>query len=390
MNLESEPRSHLAPHFDSVAVQFNASKLGMWLFLGTEILLFGGLFCVYTIFRGTHPEAFEYGHHYLDTNWGVINTLVLILSSFTVALAVRAAQCGFKKELILFLSLTLLLGVDFLGVKTIEYTHKFHENLLWGEAFYANATLPALSAEEVPLETLSIAPGDPAHGKEIFLGTCASCHGQAGQGMPGLGRDIRNSEFIQQKDEQTLVDFLIEGRLPGDPLNTTGKLMPARGGNLALTDQDLGDVAAYIKKMQDQSAAGGRGRSRRSRSEETETARPEQPFVMEKSFIQDAPEGPQGLGTPMAGHAKEFFADPRRDPDHPKHLQNFFSIYFLMTGLHGLHVILGLIVIAWLLIRAIRGDFGRRYFTPVDLGGLYWHLVDVIWIFLFPLLYLIH
>ncbi|MCA9410795.1 MAG: cytochrome c oxidase subunit 3 [Candidatus Omnitrophica bacterium] len=166
--------------------------------------------------------------------------------------------------------------------------------------------------------------------------------------------------------------------------------MPARGGNPALTDQDLSDVSAYIKEMQAQSAAGVRGRRGRSTGTEMETAKTKQAFVMEKSFIRDAPEGPRGLGDPLVAHAQKFFADPRKDPDHPKHLQNFFSIYFLMTGLHGLHVIIGLIVIAWLLFRAIRGDFGRRYFTPVDLGGLYWHLVDVIWIFLFPLLYLIH
>ena len=71
------------------------------------------------------------------------------------------------------------------------------------------------------------------------------------------------------------------------------------------------------------------------------------------------------------------------------HVNAFFSCYFLMTGLHGLHVLIGMGVITWLLVRAIKGEFSAEYFTPVDLVGLYWHLVDIIWIFLFPLLYLI-
>jgi cytochrome c oxidase subunit 3 len=76
--------------------------------------------------------------------------------------------------------------------------------------------------------------------------------------------------------------------------------------------------------------------------------------------------------------------------DVPRNVHLFFGIYFIMTGLHALHVIAGMIVLIWLLVRAGHGEFGTQYFTPVDLGGLYWHLVDVIWIFLFPLLYLIH
>ncbi len=82
--------------------------------------------------------------------------------------------------------------------------------------------------------------------------------------------------------------------------------------------------------------------------------------------------------------------DPHRDPEVPRNIHIFFGIYFLMTGLHGLHVLAGMVVIAWLLYRTVRGDFSASYYTPVDLGGLYWHLVDLVWIYLFPLLYLIH
>lgn len=115
----------------------------------------------------------------------------------------------------------------------------------------------------------------------------------------------------------------------------------------------------------------------------------EPPFEIHKSFLQPAAEGPVGLAvTPAAGHRADV-PDPRHDPNRPANAQTFFSIYFLLTGLHGIHVLIGMMVISWLLFRALRDEFGPSYFTPVDLGGLYWHLVDVIWIFLFPLLYLI-
>ncbi len=81
--------------------------------------------------------------------------------------------------------------------------------------------------------------------------------------------------------------------------------------------------------------------------------------------------------------------DPRYDADRPANAHVFFGMYFLMTGLHGLHVIAGMVVITWLLVRSLKGHFSPGYFTPVDLGALYWHIVDLIWIFLFPLLYLI-
>ena len=94
--------------------------------------------------------------------------------------------------------------------------------------------------------------------------------------------------------------------------------------------------------------------------------------------------GPEGLAAPGDEAPAHVPAEA------PKNAQIFFSIYFMMTGLHGIHVLGGIAVIAWLLVRAQRGDFAGGYFTPVDLVGLYWHLVDLIWIYLFPLLYLIH
>jgi cytochrome c oxidase subunit 3 len=113
--------SHLAHHFDNPTQQYESGKLGMWLFLGTEILMFGGLFCAYAIFRANFPEIFHYGHRFLDVKMGAINTVVLICSSLTMAWAVRAAQLGQRMALVALLGLTLACAGGFMGIKYVEY-----------------------------------------------------------------------------------------------------------------------------------------------------------------------------------------------------------------------------------------------------------------------------
>ena len=206
---------HLQHHFVSSGQQRSAAKLGMWIFLATEILFFGGLFMAYGAIRYFYPGTFLAAHGYLSVPFGGLNTVVLISSSFTMALAVRAAQLGQRRQLMLLLGLTLTLALVFLGVKGVEYAHKFELGLMPGKFYRAQAL-----------------------------------------GIAGL------------------------------------------------------------------------------------------PHV-------------------------------------------FFGIYFTMTGLHAVHVIAGMGVIAWILLRARRGDFSAAYYTPVENVGLYWHLVDLVWIFLFPLLYLV-
>src|SRR3954462_13205538 len=111
---------HLAHHFDTPDQQYTSGKLGMWMFLGTEVLMFGGLFCAYSVYRHNHPEVFIYAHTYLDKTWGTINTIVLITSSLTMAWGVRMAQLGARRSLIFCLALTLLGGLGFMVIKTIE------------------------------------------------------------------------------------------------------------------------------------------------------------------------------------------------------------------------------------------------------------------------------
>jgi cytochrome c oxidase subunit 3 len=207
--------AELREQFETPAQQKEISTLGMWIFLVTEIMFFGGLFLAYAIYRREFAGAFATASDTLDVVVGAVNTAVLLCSSFTMVLAVRAAQIGSRRALIWFLILTIVLGGVFLGVKAYEWNLKFEEHHVPGPSFH------------------------------------------------------------------------LEG---------TGEQGPA---------------------------------------------------------------------------------------------QLFFSLYFTMTGLHALHMVVGEGLMLFLLWQAYAGKYTPKYYTPVDIGGLYWHFVDIVWIFLFPLLYLI-
>lgn len=236
----------LAHHFDTPQQQFESGKLGMWLFLVTEILFFGGLFCAYAVYRANHPEIFVDGHHFLDVTLGAVNTAVLIFSSLTMAWAVRCAQKSQRPAMIACLVVTLACAFTFLGIKYVEYSKKMRHGL-------------------IP-HRLEFERGEP--------------------------------RLVFNPDEHYLREEL--SQMPGPA--STGVQLDLR-----------------IRKV-----------------------------------------------------------------------RTFFSIYFSMTGLHALHVIAGIGVIGWILVRGVKGHFSSAYFGPVDYVGLYWHVVDMIWIYLFPLLYLIH
>lgn len=279
---------HLAHHFETKRQQFEAAKIGMWLFLATEILFFGGLFCAYAVYRSNHPEIFLFGHQFLDKNMGAINTVVLLFSSFTMAWGVRAAQLGQTRKLVMLLAITILCAFGFLGIKYVEYKAKWEHGLLWARAYAPHLDHPAAHA-----------PAD-AEGRDTGVVAHAA-----------------------------------------DTAEVTVSLHPAPALLSAST-------------------------------------------VVERTALPAPSRAPRGLAAVVAegvNHAPL---------DEPRNAQVFFSIYFAMTGLHGIHVVVGIGLLLWLLVRARRGEFGPGYYTPVDLVGLYWHLVDLIWIYLFPLLYLIH
>lgn len=326
---------YLGHHWQDPKQQFEAGKLGMWLFLATEVLLFGGLFVGYSVWRSNHPELFKYGSQFLDTKWGAINTCVLILSSLTMAWAVTAAQQGKQGLLKLMLSLTLLGAMGFLAIKYVEYKHKFDEGYFPGLKFYSQ-------------------PGPHSH-------TWVS-PGSAGHGSPEVGGGAGVAPHA---------DAAAVGAVVGEGLDDHASgLTPAPGA-----DSTTPSTAPAA----------------------TAQADPTIPPV-DAPQIAPAAVGPSGLkqGADLIETPFEFserhhtaHVHPLQDPERPPNAHMFFNIYFMMTGLHGVHVVIGMIVITWLLVGAIRGRFGADYFTPVDLGGLYWHIVDLIWIFLFPLFYLI-
>ena len=145
---------HLAHHFDSIQQQYASAKLGMWIFLGTEILMFGGLFCAYGVYRHSHPEVFEFAHEALSRVLGGINTVVLITSSLTMALAVRASQLGQTKLLTRLLAATVFGGVVFLGIKTVEYKTKWEHHLFPGVPTIKLPILAARIREALPDVTI--------------------------------------------------------------------------------------------------------------------------------------------------------------------------------------------------------------------------------------------
>ncbi len=330
---------HLAHHFDTPAQQFESGKLGMWVFLATEILMFGGLFCYYAYSRGNFPNVAEYAHHFLNPTWGAINTVVLLVSSFTMAWGVRAAQLGQRSLLVGLLIATLVGAGMFMVIKAIEYNEKFSHGLYPGAANLYALVLDQPEGRDIWAEIRHL---EEEYG---FYGPVA--HGPAADGA-AHGH---------------------EGAATGD----------------STSEQPEGPVAG----RQDPQTG------------ETIAPRTEGRFAnpVEHSTILPASMGPAGLapgvltqglgGGPYAGHTELPVTFAQLSPVERQRVPAFFSIYYLMTGLHGIHVIIGIGLITWILVRSIRGHFGPQYYTPVDVVGLYWHLVDLIWIFLFPLLYLI-
>jgi cytochrome c oxidase subunit 3 len=344
--VEARP-AYLGHHYENVEQQFQSGKLGMWLFLATEILLFAGLFCAYAVYRHNHPEIFLYAHHFLDVKLGGINTIVLIFSSLTMAMGVRCAQKGQRGLLILNLMITFACACGFLGIKYVEYKHKFEHGLLWGTLYQSQDDHGTGHGEEETHPADDSATGTDATGTDAT-------------GTDATGTDTAHAEAApSQTDHASEEGATDTGTSSPDAVSDHG---PAPSSTRVTTAQQA------IELARSRSAASGEGGTRDGP-------------VAEPSVMPRAVEGPGGLASELVAASAETA---------PYNPQIFFGIYFVMTGLHGIHVIIGMIVIGWLIVRSFAGHFGPDYFTPVDLGGLYWHIVDLIWIYLFPLLYLIH
>ncbi|MGE3182296.1 MAG: cytochrome c oxidase subunit 3 family protein [Phycisphaerae bacterium] len=344
-----EHHGHVAHHFETAEQQFDSSKLGMWLFLATEVLLFGGLFCAYAVWRANHPDIFVAGQHHLNWRLGALNTVILLLSSFTMAWAVTCAQRGNQAGLKLGLALTFLGGVGFMVIKTIEYKEKYDHGLLWGKKY-------------APKHHDSADEGGEAHSR-IF-------------GNPVIAASLQDGAAHAAEPQ---VDHNENASHSNPQPNDHDATSPVQSDAHAVTTPAHGTETAAQFAGVDYHGVKGPGPIETGFYLPLGVKEPDiERLAMEPTKIFAASAAPTGLAPIVTA-----------DPPDPKAVRTYFSIYFCMTGLHGIHVLLGMGVIGWLLWRANRGDFSAGYFTPVDLGGLYWHLVDLIWIYLFPLLYLI-
>jgi len=307
----------LAHHFETPQQQYDSGKLGMWLFLIQEILFFSGLFVAYAVYRANHPEIFVYAHQFLDKNLGAFNTVVLLFSSLTMAWAVRDAQLVNNRGLIINLAITIGCAIMFLGVKAVEYSHKWEIGLYWASKF---------------------APTTEHHGGGMMLFWLC---------LPFILTTVAlgAATFVskQKKYEQgyRFYGILFLASLAFFVGVGCGFVVPAVMGSGdshgAAHASHEGESAHHVVTAHADSA--------------------DAPVVIDES---------------------------------PRNAGIFFSIYYVMTGLHAVHIIAGVIALAWLLWRALKRQFQAEYFGPVDSVGLYWHLVDLVWIYLFPLLYLIH
>ncbi len=452
---EHEQYPFLAHHFDTPKHQFESGKFGIWIFLVTEVLFFAGLFCAYSVYRGMHPEIFYWAHFYLDTNLGAVNTIVLIVSSFTAAWAVRNAQLGQQKLLVGNIVVTILCAFTFMSVKYVEYSHKFHDGLLWGgrstaegqpprfrfdphhpvwelEEFEHKHPAAAAAARRLYAQAHPETEGHGEHSGTSHDAPATAASASAAESSappPATSADVEGaapsasaaapgaSAAMAQDLAPTEATPARNGENPSaGPLPTTdlaaapSAATPPEATPEAVAAKDIADttkaVAAREAPTAGEATSNQEGQAEGSADGDRDTVEvtPEEATAALSALAEmaaadakkAAPENPlrelsedEVLPLLRAGVVGPRAVTPEV-PSHPKNAHIFFGIYFFMTGLHGLHVTGGIVVWIWLLRRALRGEFGPQYFGPIDYAALYWHLVDLVWIYLFPLLYLIH
>jgi cytochrome c oxidase subunit III len=283
----------LKHQFEDMKQQEESVSIGMWMFLVQEIMFFGGLFTVYLVFRSRFPMAFAAGSNHLDAFFGGLNTLVLIVSSLTMALTVYYAQKGNRNMQVIMIVLTMIFGTVFLGVKAVEYTDKYNHGL-------------------VP--------------------------------FAGLNRKVKESENpTEHKEEKSAL---------ANPLET----------KVSAAETSAPEEHHYVNP------------------------RGEFQWNYGEALVEQAEKGGFLTEYEKSGYYSNGKIDAGKFRER---VRSFYWIYFAMTGLHALHMIIGLGLMAWLLWKAWLGTYSAEFFAPVEMSGLYWHFVDIVWIFLFPLLYLL-
>jgi cytochrome c oxidase subunit III len=386
---------YLAHHFDTPEQQFDSGKLGMWLFLVQEVLFFSGLFCAYAYYRSLHPEVFEYCSQFLNTKLGAINTGVLLFSSLTMAWGVRAAQLKQHKLLVGLLAATLGCAMIFLGVKAIEYSHKWDIGLLPPAWYSYDPTAPHGDGGMQYVYRLSLIPAlllvgmigyfavakfvwkSPFHTKVAMpLIVVAACYFVG----VGLGMVLESGS----KEGHVAAHAAHGAGHQGDHAHSTSGHADA-GHAAASHDAASHDAASQRPGVVDERSA---ALSRLANDKLNTGAMQELRVAEQLEKLDGGPVQPRKDSAAEEPKGESFKVNAV-DVNTPGLAGVFFAIYYCITGLHAIHIIGGIVVLTWLLVRAVREEFESQYFGPVDYVGLYWHLVDLIWIYLFPLLYLI-
>ncbi len=360
----------IAHHFDNPEQQFDSGKLGIWVFLVTEVLFFSGLFVAYILYRNHHPEIFEQAHVFLDKWLGGVNTVVLLFSSLTMALAVRGAQLGKNKQVALMVLLTMVCAAVFLGVKAVEYSHKWDMGIMVRSAFDAEALAVALNTHAHPERTMITGFSDwlvilsivPAISLGVFI---------VGAGIAkGMNNDLMCKFLLCMAI--TVGGYFIGlfgGYFYQEAVAAAGD---SHGGHAQVMPSD--DPIVLHALTQDEGHAEG-DHAKTDSHEHTD---------------EEGHSHEEGGNAHDEEHHGSSHGGAHVDPDdYNRDIGIFFSIYYCMTGLHAIHILGGIAALAWILYRSLAGHWRPEYFGPVDYVGLYWHLVDLIWIFLFPMLYLI-
>jgi cytochrome c oxidase subunit 3 len=379
---------YIAHHFDTAQQQYDSGKLGMWLFLIQETLFFTGLFVAYSVFRALYPEIFVYAHQFLNKPQGAFNTIVLLFSSFTMAWAVRNSQLGQNRGLIINLSITIACAGIFLGVKAVEYTHKWDEGLLWSAQFtYGTAAHHVSEGWSQSLVNVSIPVGALlalfALGALILfvmknvkyaivslvLAICCLAYFTGvflARTIPAAVASVTG----EGSAHEALPSLIAPNGLLGAPSGPVAGKVTAAGAEAAEAIDTAADAEA---------AHAGAAESAKPGPDAAAASELVPENVSEEHAALDSFEATETI------HAHE-----THGPEPPPRVGIFFSLYYVMTGIHAIHILGGIVALTWLLPKALDRKFHADYFGPVDNVGLYWHLVDLVWIFLFPMLYLIH
>lgn len=359
--------SRLQHFFVSSEQQFEASKLGMWLFLSTEILLFGGMFVAYGIFRVLYPELYEQASLQLDTVLGATNTLVLLLSSLTMAWAIRGAQMDNKKVLVGNLIATIVLASGFLVVKYFEYTHKFELGIWPGVNFELDEGTQRVSDLNgaVALTPLFTPASEDEGAPEVTGATEDAEVAEAESGALGAADAPLTGE--DQAAPSGDADAVPDSPAATGEADAEAADLAASGGEGAATGEPAAVEAEGAGAALDAAAAS-----------DAAHANSDAPGELATAGVETEHGDDHGSGH---GREGEIFSNRRAGI--------FFAIYYVMTGIHAIHIVIGIIAIGFLVFFAQRDHYSSVWYTPVENVGLYWHIVDIIWIFVFPLMYLI-